>query len=116
MDNVDDNQTTQTTDDNEGLYTVNQINKSQMPRCEVKIEGETIPFLLDAGACDNIIDLDAYKRLSKKVKLTQADKELFAFGSSSKLDFLGKFDARVKQAKSEVMTTVFVLMVRLNVY
>ena len=84
VDNVDDNQTTQTTDDNEGLYTVNQINKSQMPRCEVKIEGETIPFLIDTGACDNIIDLDAYKRLSKKVKLTQADKKLFAFGSSSK--------------------------------
>ena len=108
VDNVNDTDAASSNSDDEGLYTVNRISKHKMPRCEVLIKGETIPFIIDTGACDNIIDTNAYNKIKHKVKLTQADKELFAFGNNSKLDFLGKFDASIVHAKSDVMTTIFV--------
>ena len=82
-------------DDTRNLFTVQQVT-SRMPRCEVTVMGESIPFIIDTGACNNIIDVNTFNRLTRNRSLTlnRTDQHnLFAYGSACKLDVLGKFDA-----------------------
>lgn len=81
------------------LFSVNHVN-SKMPRCMLNIMGETIPFIIDTGACNNIISRTEYSMLKAKhqVVLEQPDDSngLFGYGSNRRLDILGTFKASVE--------------------
>jgi len=70
--------------------------KSAIPKCEVTIFGEIIPFLIDTGACNNIINLAAYNRIRRKVMLQPISEALYAYGSDKQLNMIGCFDIDVK--------------------
>ena len=93
------------TTDEEGLFNINQI-RSTMPRCTIKLMGYPLSFILDTGACNNVIDLKAYQMIKDRVRLQHAPNELFAYGSDRQLPIIGKFNAKV-ECKGRFTDAVF---------
>ncbi|KAF6024524.1 hypothetical protein EB796_017164 [Bugula neritina] len=94
-------------DDSNYLFTVQRIS-TQIPKCNLSILGETVQFIIDTGACANIIDIETYNKLKQtgQITLESIDQQgLLAYGSVKQLDILGKFCADVycnsKHAKAE---------------
>ena len=91
----------------DALFSVKQPT-STMPKCELLVEGEMVQFMLDTGACKNIVDLQTYCSIKHHVKLQKTSVKLFSYGNNNQLDVLGKFEACVKCSGREVRSEFFV--------
>jgi len=94
-------------DNSNDLFTVQQIS-AKIPKGKLSIMGETVHFIIDTGACTNIIDIETYNKLQQtgQITLESVDQHgLFAYGSVKELDILDKFFVDVscnsKHAKAE---------------
>ena len=98
------------------LFTVGEIDQqviagvhaSKAPQVQLKVAGQEIRFLVDSGACANIIDMKAYKLIEKDVTMTPTTRKLFAFGSNAKLDLKGELHIDVACAGKVVSTILYV--------
>lgn len=63
------------------------------PRAMVKLEGQSVDFLIDTGSPVNIVDETSYKKLSKRVELRNTDIQIFGYQGREQLPVLGEFVA-----------------------
>ena len=99
-----------TEEEDNTLYAVKQ-QKGQViktPSCSAVVAGETIPFLINTGACENIISMNAYERLKQRVKLLPTNKQLYGYGTRCKLDLLGLFRATISVQDNSVDAEFYV--------
>ncbi|XP_067940151.1 uncharacterized protein [Watersipora subatra] len=59
------------TDDESRLYAVKQRQQVKTPRCTVKLEGQVVQFIIDTGACENIVPFSVYDKLSTRLDCCQ---------------------------------------------
>jgi len=78
------------------------------PRCSATLEGENINFVIDTGACENIISSDVYHRVAKRINLLPSDKQLYGYGNHSKLNILGVFNALISVDDKSVRSDFYV--------
>ena len=81
---------------------------TKVPRMNLQLAGKTVTFLIDSGACANIIDIDTYKLIQNEVKLIPTTRELYAYGSSSKLDLKGEISTNIACTGRVVNTNLYV--------
>lgn len=79
---------------------------SGMPKVQLSVAGKTVTFLIDSGACANIIDIKTYDRIHKDATLIPTSRELFAYGSNTRLDLKGEINTNVAcAANGRVVST-----------
>ena len=71
--------------------------------------GETIPFLLDTGACNNMVCSSVFNQLRSRVQFKPVSRYLFAYGESKRLNLLGQFVADISCDNTCTSDTFFVL-------
>ena len=74
------------------LFTCTSSSAGQMPRCNLSLLGHATEFVIDTGACVNIIDTPTFQQMQDRVRLKGGTvKPLYAYGSSDALPVLGSF-------------------------
>ncbi|XP_062610353.1 uncharacterized protein K02A2.6-like [Saccostrea cucullata] len=91
-----------------GLDQINSITKRQ-PRIKVEINGIPVSVLVDTGSSINVVDECTFKKLENKVKLRKADTRVFAYGSKTTLDIMGKFQATIENKNKIEIADVYVV-------
>ncbi|KAF6016478.1 hypothetical protein EB796_025212 [Bugula neritina] len=71
-------------DEDAALYNIKPSSNITIPKCNASIEGVTVEFILDAGACDNVVSAATYHRIARNVELLPTDKQLYGYGTESK--------------------------------
>ena len=98
--------------DEEYLYTLGkQSGKLPVPETTVGVNGVLVKMMVDTGASTDILDEETFSKIAKstKIELKEASARIFAYGSTSQLKVLGKFDANMAVQGNTVRTTVHVL-------
>jgi len=75
-------------DEDAALYNIKPSSNITILKCNASIEGKTIEFIVDTGACDNVVSAATYHRIAKNVELLPTDKQLYGYGTESKLNLL----------------------------
>ncbi|KAF6037008.1 hypothetical protein EB796_004683 [Bugula neritina] len=82
-------------DKDASLYNIKPSSNITILKCNASIEGVTVEFIVDAGACDNVASAATYHRIANTVELLPTDKQLYGYGTESKLNLLGYFKANI---------------------
>ena len=98
-------------DDEEFLFVVGQVNDKKVPKVTASISGVPISMTIDTGASTNIIDEATFTKIEKQssIKLQSTSTRIFAYGSSSQLVTLGKFDTSITTGSMSTETTFHVV-------
>lgn len=91
----------------ESVFGVNK-NRKKTPTTYVAVNGVDLQMIVDTGATLNIVDQKAYKRLGKP-SLQKHKTTAYTYGSSTAMNFVGKFTASVE--KNRKITTAEFLVV-----
>ena len=93
--------------DDEYVYSAGN-DQSKIPKVTVQINSVDVSMILDTGASTDIIDEDAFSRITQHstVQLGPTTKRLFAYGSKDRLSTLGQFEGEIEcqQAKRQNVT------------
>lgn len=89
-----------------GLGQINSVFKQ--PQIKVEINGIPVTVLVDTGSSINAIDEKTFEKIRSKVKLRRANNPVFAYGSNTKLEMIGKFTATIENEKKIGTAEVFV--------
>ena len=98
--------------DDEYIHTLgHEPGKMQVPEINVEINGIEMKMLIDTGASTDIIDEEAFRKISqtRPVRLEEDTCRIFAYGSQSRLAVLGKFKANIGANGKQVTSTIHVL-------
>ena len=87
---------------------VSNAGSGGIPRCEVEICGESVPFIVDSGAVTNIISRETYELIKDNVTLAKTSKTLYAFGQSKPLKMMGQFETDLCVNSKKVRAIIFV--------
>ncbi|KAK3800038.1 hypothetical protein RRG08_029760 [Elysia crispata] len=78
-------------------------------KVSVMIGGVNVPMIIDSGASVNVIGRDVWEDMKQngvKCTMMKADKKIYAYGSNTQLDLIGKFVADVNnQSQYEFYVT-----------
>ena len=93
--------------DDEYVYSTGN-DQSKIPKVTVQINSVDVSMIVDTGASTDIIDEDAFGRITQHstVQLGPTTKRLFAYGSKDRLSTLGQFEGEIEcqQAKRQKVT------------
>ena len=98
--------------DDEYIFTLgHEPGKLQVPETNVEINGVRMKIMIDSGASTDILDEAAFQTISQAQPIVLAEDacRIFAYGSQSRLNTLGKFDANIRANGKHITTTVHVL-------
>ena len=82
--------------DDEFVFGVTDNHKAE--KVSVMIGGVNVPMIIDSGASVNVIGRDVWEAMKQngvKCTMMKADKKIYAYGSNTPLDLIGKFVADV---------------------
>ena len=87
------------------------VNDKKVPKVTASISGVPISMTIDTGASTNIIDEATFTKIEKQssIKLQSTSTRIFAYGSSSQLVTLGKFNASITTGSMSTETTFHVV-------
>ncbi|KAF6017335.1 hypothetical protein EB796_024348 [Bugula neritina] len=77
------------------LYNIKPNSNITIPKCNANIEGVTVEFIVDTSDCDNVVSAATCHRIARNVELLPTDKQLYGYGTESKLNLLGYFKANI---------------------
>jgi len=103
---------TESSSDEEGVFTIgNGKDRIKVPITNVEVNDVTVKMMIDTGASIDIIDEPTYQHIKQTSSLTlEPDHcQIFAYGSKSQLEALGKFTATVKAKGKQKVTTFHIL-------
>ena len=80
----------------------------KLPHFPIIINDLHVNALADSGASVNLLSIANFNKLNVKPKLEKCKAKIFAFGSSSPIEILGKFHCNVK-ANDNVCSTEFIV-------
>ena len=106
------NEQTDSSSTEEGVFTIgNDTCKMNVPVANIEVNAVTVQMMIDTGASTDIIDESTYQLIKKAspVQLEPDSCQIFAYGSKSQLESLGKFTATVRAKKKQIATTFHVL-------
>lgn len=84
----------------ENVFGLGQINSVyKQPPIKIEINGIPVTVLDDTNSSINAIDEKTVEKLRSKVKLRKANDPVFAYGSKTKLEMIGKFTATIEDEK-----------------
>ena len=85
------------------------MKSSVIPKVNVDLFGESVPFLIDTGASVNILDEQTFKQLTPTCTLQPTSTSIYAYGTHTPLNVLGVVDTIVKHKDVEAQATFFVI-------
>ena len=68
---------------------------NKLATIDVQIAEKSINMLFDSGASCNVIDSNTWTTHKSNVKLNKCDRKVYAYGSKSPLNVIGKFDTYI---------------------
>ena len=85
--------------------------KLKTPETIVEISGVSTKVMIDTGASTDILDESAFRKITESVKieLRESSTRIFAYGSTSQLKVLGKFETDIAARNNKVASTIHVL-------
>ena len=106
------NSDTESTSTEEGVFTLgSDADKMKVPVTNVEVNDVTVKMMIDTGASTDIIDEPTYQLIKQATPLTvEPDScQIFAYGSKSQLEALGKCTVKVKAKSKQKVTTFHIL-------
>ena len=97
--------------DLEYIFTLGQDTLEKVPLTTIIINQVPVCVTIDTGASINILDETAYNKITQvsQISLKQSTSRIFAYGSKTKLETLGQFEAKIEaQGKFATATVVVV--------
>ena len=96
--------------DDEYLYTTGHAG-SKTPQAEIQVHDFPVKMLIDTGASIDIVDEATFSQLARNrtIALEDTNKRLFAYGSDSQLDIVGKFEAALDYQGRQTRSSVHVV-------
>ena len=98
----------QTSDSDFVFFAKNAKIDCKLPHFPIIINDLHVNALADSGASVNLLSIANFNKLNVKPKLEKCKAKIFAFGSSSPIEILGKFHCNVK-ANDNVCSTEFIV-------
>lgn len=91
------------------LFVVNSDTGVPQPKTDIKLNGVTVPVLIDSGAAVNVVNEGVFNTLDPQPKLTTANIKIFSYGSKTALPIVGKFTCNVQATTKQTETMFYVL-------
>jgi len=96
----------------EGIFTIgNNTGKLKVPITNIEVNDVTVQMMIDTGASTDIIDEPTYQLIKQAstVTLEPDSCQIFAYGSKSQLETLGKFTANIRAKDEQKVATFHIL-------
>ena len=107
----EESESSETESEDGSVAAIERVNKIRT-LMKVVTKGVTTKWQPDTGTDRDLMDepnmLALQKRLKKRIKLRPSNISLYAYGSNTKLDILGCFEATLKAGDKEIQSTIYV--------
>ena len=98
-------------DTDDDSYRVSSVKSSKKYRSHVtvKVGNHPVRFQIDSGADVNIMDAKTFSHIKSRVKLSKCNTRLYAYGSKTPLQLLGKFTATLSNSEKYDVADIYVV-------